>query len=212
MLNGMDDGLNMRIKKSSPSKILVASLAINAVLLVPLTVNKHLRWTYAQTLAIWASHFRQPDYVFLGDSITAGGRMFGRLDTVNLGSSGLTTHQIASGLQGVNKYKPRHVVVMAGTNDSFEEFDEVRMRKDWDTIAADPRTIIVLAPPTRNADANARLARINAIAARAAERNHKKPLALTELRGPDGLLRATYSEDGVHLTDDAYEFWKRRLP
>lgn len=101
--------------------------------------------------------------------------MFGRLDTIKLGSSGLTTHQIAGGLRGVNKYKPRHVVVMAGMNNSFEEFDEIRMQKDWDTIAADPRTIIVLAPPARNADVNARLARINAIAARAAERKHKDP-------------------------------------
>ena len=137
--------------------------------------------------------------------------MFGRPDTINLAQTGLTTHQIASALKGVDKYRPRHIVVMSGTNDSFEEFDEGRMRRDWEIIAAHPRTIIVLTPPTRFAEANGRIARINAIAERAAEMNHKKPLVLTELRGPDGLLRAAYSVDGVHLTDDAYEFWEKRL-
>ena len=202
----------MKQKPLPAGKILIASLVINAALLVPLTVSEHLRWRYAQTVSIWASHFRQPKYVFIGDSLTAGGRMFGRPDTVNLGSNGLTTHQIASGLHGADKYKPRHVVVMAGTNDSFEDFDADRMRKDWETIAADPRTIIVLAPPTQTAQANERITQINAIATRAAKQYGKKPLVLTELRGPHGLLRARYSVDGVHITDDAYEFWKQRLP
>ena len=138
--------------------------------------------------------------------------MFGRFDTINLGESGLPTHQIAVALKGIAKYHPRHVVVMAGTNDSFEDFDEGRLRKDWDIIAADPRTTIVLAPPTRNPEANSRLARINEIVVQAARKNGKKPLVLTELRGPDGLLRERFSVDGVHLTDDAYEFWKERLP
>jgi lysophospholipase L1-like esterase len=202
------------MQTSSPlsAKFLISSLALNAVLLVPLTANKHLRWTYAQTLSIWLSHFRQPNYVFLGDSLTAGGRMFDRIDTINLGQTGLTTHQIAGGIQGTNKYHPRHIVVMAGTNDAFDEFDEGLMRKDWDTIAAEPRTIIFLAPPTRNSQANQRLTRINPIAVQAAAKNHKQPRVLTELRDTDGLLRASYSVDGVHLTDDAYQFWEQRLP
>ena len=199
-------------KFSLPNLAVAASLAMNVAFLVPTIVSDHLRWTYAQTLSVWATHFRQPRYVFVGDSLTAGGMMFGRLDTVNLGSSGLTTHQIADNLKSVDKYSPLHVIVMAGTNDSFDEFDVGRMRKDWQTIASDPRTTIVLAPPTRIAEANVRIDRINAIASSAAREQSKTPLILSELEGRDGLLKPAYSLDGVHLTSDAYEFWKRRLP
>ena len=193
-------------------KILIASLAINAILLVPLSVNQHLRWTFAQTLAIWASHFRSPKYVFIGDSMTAGGRTFGRFDTINLGSTGLSTHQIAEGLAGTDKYSPRRIVVMAGTNDAFDDFDAKRLRADWAKIASDRRTIIVLVPPTRSAVANARIASMNAIARDEARKANKKPIVLGELIGPDGLLPSQYSVDGVHLTDEAYRFWEKRLP
>ena len=51
-------------------------LAVETALLVPLAYREYLRFIYTQTLAKWAAKGVPPNAVFIGDSVTAGGRGF----------------------------------------------------------------------------------------------------------------------------------------
>lgn len=140
--------------------------------------------------------------------------MFGRMDTVNLGSSGLTTVQVTMGLKGIGKYNPEHIVIMAGTNDAAlpGPIDEPGLRRFWRYALSDPRVIVTLAPPTRLPELNAKLLRINAIVKEEANSAGRNVIELPELRGADGLLPPRFTQDGVHPVPQAYVYWKQRLP
>jgi len=189
--------------------ILSLSLLFN-VFLLPLLVNEYLRFTYSQTLAHWRSKFIPPNSVFLGDSITAGGRGFNRSGDINRGSNGLLTYQIAAGITAAEIYSPRHIVVTAGTNDAIKgRIDVAEHKALWPKICADPKVIITLAPPTAILELNQRLAQVNQIA-RGACKGHPI-ISLDTLRGSDGLIQSRYTVDGVHLSAPAYVIWRSLL-
>ena len=194
--------------------LLGLSLILNLALL-PIVVNKHLRWQYAQTVAVWRAKIDRPTYVFLGDSITAGGRMFGRLDTINLATSGLTTMQVAAALPRAQSFNPHHVVVMAGINDVIAAGDQplptADLRRYWELLCSDPRVIVVVPTPTNNPTYNARLEVVARIIQNAARSSGRRVIEIKELSDKNGLLRERYSADGIHLTEDAYVFWESRL-
>jgi hypothetical protein len=72
-------------------------IVLSLVIVLPFGINEQLRFHYLQLLAHWKSEFIAPTYVFLGDSITAGGRNWGwsisrnPLDAINLGVGGYST-------------------------------------------------------------------------------------------------------------------------
>ena len=138
--------------------------------------------------------------------------MFGRLDTINLAGSGYTTGQVSSQLGAAQKYNPRNIVAMAGTNDSFSEIDAAKVREAWRKICEDRRVTIFKVPPTRIKAANARIAVLNAIASQEASKAGRPVRTLPELVGQDGLLKQEFSLDGVHLRNRAYELWRAKLP
>ena len=140
--------------------------------------------------------------------------MFNRMDTVNLGSNGLTTEQITKGLGGIQKYNPEHVVIMAGTNDAAlpGPIDEPGLRRSWRLVLSDPRVIVTIAPPTRFPEMNVKLLRINTIVKEEAMSAGRQIVELPELRGADGLLPSRFTEDGVHPLPQAYSYWIQRLP
>lgn len=192
--------------------ILAASLAANLAL-VPVLWNEHLRQTYRQTVAHYKAKAVAPNTVFLGDSVTAGGYGFNRLDDLNLATSGLQTYQIAAALpEAVASYAPRHVVVMAGTNDAIEgPIDQTEITGLWQEICAEPRVLVTLATPAADPEINARINQVNAIAGNACRAEGRTVIALGQLRGPDGLMRPEYTVDGVHLSDAAYAVWRSAL-
>jgi hypothetical protein len=90
---------------------------------VPVAINPTLRSNYFRLLAHWRAKIKAPGYVFIGDSITAGGGVWGwrlgydPLSSINLAESGLVTRQIEDLAPAAARYKPRTIIVMAGTND-----------------------------------------------------------------------------------------------
>jgi lysophospholipase L1-like esterase len=103
----------------------------------------------------WQAKVQAPSYVFIGDSITAGGGVWGwrlgcdSLSAINLGQSGLLTWQIADEAPVAAHYRPRTVVVMAGTNDAIHAVDHDELTKAWIRIftAIGPIPVIVTLPP-----------------------------------------------------------------
>lgn len=144
----------------------------------------------------------------IGDSIAAGGRAYGRLDTLTFAANGAELHQIAASLDGATRYRPKRIMVEGGTNDAMQgPPDYANIRRLWKGICADKRVIAVLPTPTRYPDLNARLAPMRPII----RAECRKVIDLVELAGPDGLLRPEFSRDGVHLKPAAYVVWRRHL-
>jgi hypothetical protein len=143
--------------------VLVLSIAL-AVILLPIIANPHLRNVYRQTLAHWASKITPPPTVFIGDSITADGGWFDDIRNINLASAGLVTEQIAQRLEQARAYRPKRIVVMAGMNDAFSDFDADRMRRIWEGMCKEPNIVVTLVTPSTRDDANRRIDRLNQIA------------------------------------------------
>ena len=204
-------GLNLSRKPQLARSILIASLVANLFLL-PLLVNGHLQFIYRETIANWVAKVVHPNVVFIGDSITASGRLFNSARTINLGSNGAQTYQIAATIKNANAYSPNHIAIMAGTNDAIEgEIDIAEITGLWDQITREPRIVITLVPHTRSKALNSRIDKVNAIALAAARKRQRPVISLTELTGPDGLIQDRYTVDGVHLTPAALAIWNAKL-
>lgn len=189
---------------------LAVSAALN-LLLAPLAVNQHLRWTYTQTLAHWRSKVVRPDRVYIGDSLTAGGGDFGHFGDLNLGESGLRTDQVAAMMPRAQAYNPRHIYVMAGTNDVEAATPPDRLAAAWARILADRRVVVVLAPHTVHPAVNVKIDVLNASVEAMARRAGRPMLRIPGLTRPDGTLWPRYTTDGVHLTPAAYCRWRAAL-
>jgi lysophospholipase L1-like esterase len=153
-----------------------------------------------------------PDVVFIGDSITAGGRSFNDVTSINLATNGLQTYQVAANLSMALAYRPQHVVVMAGTNDAIEgPIDRREIQGLWEHICAEARVVVTLVPPSRSSTLNAKLDELNVIAREVCNSRNRPVISLAGLRGPDGLIQEQYTTDGVHLTPAAYAVWRAEL-
>lgn len=204
-------GLDLLRHPKLGRSVLIVSLVANLFLL-PLLVNSYLQFTYRETIANWIAKVVHPNAVFIGDSITASGRLFNSARTINLGTNGAHTFQIAAMIKSANAYSPNHIVIMAGTNDAIRgEIDLAEMTGLWDEITREQRIVITLVPHTKIKALNARIDKLNAIARAAANKRHRPVLSLAELTGPDGLIQDRYTVDGVHLTPAALAIWNAKL-
>ena len=188
----------------------IAVIVIESALLAPIAYSPYLRFEYTQTLARWLAKAVPPETVFIGDSITAAGRSFNDPRTINLGSNGLQTYQIAANLDKARAYSPRHIAIMAGTNDAGEgPIDLAELTGLWRTICAEPKIVVTRPPPTVISDYNPRLAQIDEIIS--AECSERPVIDLRRLAGKDGKVLPKYTIDGVHLSDEALAIWKAEL-
>ena len=184
--------------------------AIEAALLLPVAYSPSLRFDYQQTLARWGAKFVHPNTVFLGDSLMAGGRTFNGWRDINYGSNGLQTFQIAAQMPKARAHKPRHIVVMAGTNDAIEgPIDLAAQRRLWSEMCRDPRVVVTLAPVTQDDSLNRRIEQINALARQ--ECRARRIVTLDELADAHGRLKPEFSVDGVHPSPAAYTIWRGKL-
>lgn len=192
------------------NRLVILLVVIESALLAPIAYSPYLRFDYTQTLARWLAKAVPPETVFIGDSITAAGRSFNDPRTINLGSNGLQTYQIAENLPKALAYSPRHIAIMAGTNDAGEgEIDVAELTGLWRKICAEPKIVVTRPPPTTIAEFNPRIARIGAIIA--AECKDRPVIGLERFAGNDGKLMPKYTIDGVHLSDGALAIWKAEL-
>jgi lysophospholipase L1-like esterase len=179
--------------------------------LLPVAVNAHLRKTYADTLLYWSAKVKSPDWVFIGDSITAGGGDFGSFDAINLANPGTTSQTVAETLANAEALHPRHIFAMAGVNDIRLGIPQQRTLAAWQKMMADPRVVVTLLPPTADPNLNKSVASLNAQLARMAARRNRQVISIGNLASPQGTIEPRYTTDGLHLTSAAYEQWKAEL-
>ena len=191
-------------------RLIVLLLLVQSALLVPIAYSPYLRFDYIQTLARWLAKAVPPDTVFLGDSITAAGQKFNDFRSINLGSNGLQTYQIAGELPKALSYSPRHIAIMAGTNDAGEgPIDPAELAGLWHTICAEPKVVVTLPTPTSSDELNQRIAQIDTIIA--AQCKDRAIIDLRHLAGKDGKILAKYTIDGTHPSPEGLAIWKAEL-
>ena len=189
-----------------------------AILLLPLTISPHLRSAYAFTVNHWLAKARQLEWAIVGDSMAAGlgNGLFG--GSINVASNGLTIAQITALAKTANdRYRPRTLVVLAGTNDVLAEryraeetkADLTRMLSVLSDLG--PRVILTLIPPTRDAAINARIRELNAMLAPLARSRGIVVVDLDATLAPAGVLLERFTTDGVHFSDAGNAEWWQRL-
>jgi lysophospholipase L1-like esterase len=210
-------------------KAIWALILTHSLLAAPVTAllvgNSHFRFQFLEKLSYYHGKIFHTEYVFVGDSITAGGGSWGwRLDrnpfrARNLGSNGLVIHQVADIAKAcVRTGKPAWVCVMAGANDvSSPGYDEAASARAFSdmvrTIRSYGTRVLVTLPtygtdPARNALIGALSARIEAEAGRAGA---NAVIDLNAELAPDGMLLDRYRTDSVHLSEAAYGVWTDRI-
>lgn len=191
-------------------RLLALTLAVESALLFPIAYQPNLRFDYVQTLARWFAKAVRPNTVFIGDSITSAGMQFNSLRSINLGSSGLQTYQIAGELEKARSFRPRHIAIMAGTNDAGEgPIDQAELVTLWKQICAEPNIVITLPTPTSYENLNQRIAEIDQIILSTCPKN--RIIDLRQLSDKNGKIFPKYTVDGVHLSPEAHTIWRSAL-
>lgn len=190
----------------------------------PVLSDPSLRGAYVNSLATRRARHIDPDYLLIGDSLTAQGAPWGlRLGrdpfgAVMLAQPGSPTAMLTPLIDPERwGYRPRHVLLQSGTNDvrtadATPARFAAQQRHNVDLLlASGTRVVLTLIPPTADPQANLRTAAFNRALLAAV---HGLPIVVVDLApdlAPDGVLRRDYTTDGIHFTAAAYRLWAERL-
>ena len=154
------------------------------------------------------------DVAFIGDSLTDGydvARYYTEFSVANRGIGGDTTFGVEERLDGsVIQLKPRVLVMMIGSNNIYNMFDNyesllIRLKNEL----PDTKVVLMSIPPTsgRISDRNVQIALNNVkIKALAEKYGYTYVDIFTLLLDHENdVLRAEYTFDGAHFTDEGYE-------
>jgi len=211
--------VKMRSVAHKVGRIVFPALALMGLLFVgTLGINKHARFQIAETWSHYLSKVLPLEVVVCGDSIGAGGRHWHRrlglapLRTRNLAGNGYTLHQITSQVSTARtEYQPESLIVFGGTNDAIQlarkRLDPEVIRSDFNALAeamGDTPWIMVLPPPSQRFSAEINRVRdILRIEAKELGVRFVDPAEV--LADKEGRLMVRYSQDGIHLTEAAYD-------
>ncbi|HTK33192.1 MAG TPA: GDSL-type esterase/lipase family protein [Candidatus Paceibacterota bacterium] len=191
--------------------------------MLALGFSEYSRFILTQTCIHWKAKFFPPKYVFIGDSITAGGRNWGWImnrnpfSALNLGKSSYMVWQVKQELIYALSYHPQCVLVLAGTNDlfshdglgesAFEEYGEMlKLAKQ-----AKIKIVVTLVPYQANDVYATMITQFNERLIKLCHREHVAVIDLNPIIAPHSKLLPEYTVDGIHFSEKAYEIWKTEL-
>ncbi|MEM8988728.1 MAG: GDSL-type esterase/lipase family protein, partial [Pseudomonadota bacterium] len=173
--------------------------------------------------AFEASKIDAVDVVFLGDSITHEGmwsEYFPGVTVLNRGIGGDTTEDLLERFEGVAALKPAKLFLMIGVNDlnNGGAPDEIipRYRDLFDRFDREiPETAIYVQSVLPTNDQWVLPASLKDVRAlndylktEAAARQYQYLDVAALFADADGTLRKDLSNDGIHLSGDAYPIWR----
>lgn len=165
------------------------------------------------------------EVVFLGDSITQGGRwseLFPGSGAVNRGIGGDTTADVLARLDQVLALEPAKLFVMIGINDLNRglgpDTATANYQQMFDRIDAalpDTRVFLQSVLPVNDdwaATNNTHIPTLNAaLLAQASARGYTYIDLNSAFSGPNGQLRPELSNDGIHLMGKGYALWREQI-
>ncbi|MFG0289218.1 MAG: SGNH/GDSL hydrolase family protein [Rhodopirellula sp. JB044] len=194
------------------------TLPITALFLYDVHFRQHLfNYCIRQSNKI-----RPPKYVFVGDSITAGGLNWGwRLDrnlvaATSFGLHGYQANQLVGSVKSGTALRPKFFHLLVGTNDALAQKPVAEFSRDFRTlvelVAKSNATLVVTLVPYQGDAAQTELIQShNAEIATLQYEFNFRTVDLNPVIAPEGVLLPQYSDDGIHFTPDAYNVWIERL-
>jgi lysophospholipase L1-like esterase len=164
------------------------------------------------------------DIVFLGNSITeqAGnwGLKLNNTKAKNRGISGDTTEGVLARLRELIYYKPQQIFILIGINDLFIE--DMTSEKVFNSILkivhqindGSPTTKIFIQSilPTNTATLKEKILSTNALLTNSEATEPYKLISLHSLfTSESGLMNMELSTDGVHLNENGYAAWAKKI-
>ncbi len=163
----------------------------------------------------------QPVTVFLGDSITEGGRWhewFPDEEVHNLGIGGNTTDDVLERLDTVIAADPDEIIMLIGTNDFGTRQNVEHLVRNVQSILVDLRRelpgsrMLVQSVMPRGREFADRIQEANIHLRQFSATVHAQYLDLwPALALEDGEINPLYSDDRLHLTPAGYEAWLGEL-
>lgn len=163
------------------------------------------------------------DVVFFGDSHTTGGdfqKAFPEVKSINLGYIGEDVKGMLRRVDAIATLHPKKVFLMAGINglqqQSLSDFEYWYAALVDSILSAVPEAelyIESILPVTSYSDYcdNEKIREANAILQRMAEERGLTYVDIYSQYAVDGALPDSMSEDGLHLTEEAYSTWYNEL-
>lgn len=208
------------VKNKTLTRLLVSSLGAYFILSLPFALviikSEHVKFVITQTLSHWKGKTIGVSTVYVGDSITAAGRNWGRpLNTVNLAGDGYTTAQIENQLTRAALYRADNLFILAGTNDviGHRAFDLDTFHNDFEQLLqramkSNMRVVVNKIPYTASEDHNLKISAANKVIQQLTTENNILCIDINPIIAPKGILLDTFSQDGIHLKAAAYYKWK----
>ncbi|MES2308744.1 MAG: GDSL-type esterase/lipase family protein [Verrucomicrobiota bacterium] len=187
--------------------------------------NKYYRAITTEQLTVKISNYRSPEWVFMGNGITAGGRnwslRFGLnpFNSINLGHIGYSFRQIAAQIPKAVSYHSKYLVLTAETTDlmDVESDAETFNFKEWENLVTqlpnNPHCLKIICsiPPQRDPSTDSRINALNEKLKTQAESYQLKFLDLNPILLESNVSRPSLFIDSIHLSDTAYDLWAHAL-
>lgn len=181
--------------------------------------SEYVRYVAIQTVTNWKGLLTHLPDVYVGDSITAGGRNWGTIfGAINLAGDGYTVSQIESQLGKAAKYSPRRIFILAGTNDVLgsRQLDLKQFELDYSHLLdrakkTNAYIFVTLIPVTSRQAPNRVISLANQIILDLARARGIITINLNPTIAPHGTLLPQYTVDGVHFTNETYKIWRHEL-
>lgn len=161
------------------------------------------------------------DVVFIGDSITAKGdfqSLISDKTVCNLGCYGDQIWDVTARIGGVKAVKPEKLFIMIGTNtlacrslDQSMHSYSVMVDKYVSTFPGVDIVFLsvlpVMAKSEQGARTNENILKFNAFIKATAGEHNATYVDLFSVYETNGSLNPSYTDDGLHITSDAYTLW-----
>ena len=207
-----------------------STLSFYFVVTLPSTLlllqSEFYRFVTIEQISSKVAHFKNPDYIFVGDSIMGGGRNWWlRLrrfpfSSITISNNGNTTRQIAGLLNQAIQLKPRYIFIMAGTNDLFDSrLSDKEIQEDWEKLFSNAKTakiennitvVITSVPILANTRYDERIIKINNFIKQMAEKDGYKFIDINAKLLVE-IDRSQYFTDGVHFSELTYQLWAEKI-
>lgn len=186
-------------------------------------IGRFITPAHAQRVSHFEAFAAEPgDVVFLGDSITEGGRweeIFPGARARNRGIGGDTTTGVLARLEQVSERRPAQVFLLIGTNDLFAGVPEAQIAENVAAIttrlrAGSPEAqLFVQSVLPRAAKYRARVESLNARLREIARDDGATFVDLYPhfLDARDGSIRDDLSNDELHLMGPGYRVWREQI-
>lgn len=191
--------------------------SIKAALVSPFLVPFSQSDRFIRHVALFDGIHGSYDVVFLGDSITSGGRwseLFPLEKVANRGIGGDTSEGILKRVDQVIALNPVRVYLMFGINDIIRGTENSEIFSNYKNIISKLQNsgIKVIVQSTLLTERDDFNTKVNALNILLSDYSFKQGIDFIDINShlaPDGILQNSY--DGIHLNADAYLVWREAI-